>query len=199
MLQITSVCPTLRNHLSHCPIPLRTPFGKTTYIAVIWSYLSKALMWRFHYISCAVGNKTKGLNLTRSFIHWLIIKREEGKSAEFPTTSLKFKGWNPKLQIWQFLSWTHHLSAARAWKWKWSNGVKKVKLTYFDAYLWQTMWNHAKKSMEESKLSDLVFLQWDVRSSVLKTPKNTKTRSPGDVICGRPQIMVTIHFGWHWR
>ena len=30
--------------------------------------------------------------------------------------------------------------------------------------------------MEESKLSDLVFLQWDVRSSVLKTPKNTKTR-----------------------
>ena len=23
--------------------------------------------------------------------------------------------------------------------------LKKVKLTYFDAYLWQTMWNHAKK------------------------------------------------------
>ena len=33
-----------------------------------------------------------------------------------------------------------------------------------------------KKSMEGSKLSDSVFLQWDVRSSVLKTPKNTKTR-----------------------
>ena len=30
--------------------------------------------------------------------------------------------------------------------------------------------------MEESKLSDSVFLQWDVRSSVLKTQKNTKTR-----------------------
>ena len=28
-----------------------------------------------------------------------------------------------------------------------------------------------KKSMEGSKLSDSVFLQWDVRSSVLKTPK----------------------------
>ena len=28
--------------------------------------------------------------------------------------------------------------------------------------------------MEESKLSDLVFLQWDVRSSVLKTPKKRK-------------------------
>ena len=40
--------------------------------------------------------------------------------------------------------------------------LKKVKLTYFDAYLWQTMWNHAKKSMEGSKLSDLVFLQWEV-------------------------------------
>ena len=52
--------------------------------------------------------------------------------------------------------------------------LKKVKLTYFDAYLWQTMWNHAKKSMEESKLSDSVFLQWDARSSVLKTPKKHK-------------------------
>ena len=51
-----------------------------------------------------------------------------------------------------------------------------MKWTFFDAYLWQTMWNHAKKSMEGSKLSDSVFLQWDVRSSVLKTPKNTKTR-----------------------
>ena len=40
--------------------------------------------------------------------------------------------------------------------------LKKVKWTYFDAYLWQTMWNHAKKSMEGSKLSDLVFLQWEV-------------------------------------
>ena len=30
--------------------------------------------------------------------------------------------------------------------------------------------------MEESKLSDSVFLHWDVRSSVLQTPKNTKTR-----------------------
>ena len=33
-----------------------------------------------------------------------------------------------------------------------------------------------KKSMEGFKLSDSVFLQWDVRSSVLKTPKNAKTR-----------------------
>ena len=40
--------------------------------------------------------------------------------------------------------------------------VKKVKWTYFDAYLWQPMWNYTKKSMEGSKLSDLVFLQWEV-------------------------------------
>ena len=40
--------------------------------------------------------------------------------------------------------------------------LEKVKGTFFDAYLWQTMWNHAKKSVEGSKLSDLVFLQWEV-------------------------------------
>ena len=34
-----------------------------------------------------------------------------------------------------------------------------------------------KKSMEESKLSDLVFLQWDVRSSLLKTWKTTQTKT----------------------
>ena len=28
--------------------------------------------------------------------------------------------------------------------------------------------------MEGSKLSDSVFLQWDIRSSVLKTPKKTQ-------------------------
>ena len=47
--------------------------------------------------------------------------------------------------------------------------LKELKGTYFDAYLWQTMWNHAKKSMEELKLPDLVFLQGDGRSSVLET------------------------------
>ena len=40
--------------------------------------------------------------------------------------------------------------------------LEKVKWTFSDAYLWQTMWNHAKKSMEGSKLSDSVFLQWEV-------------------------------------
>ena len=49
--------------------------------------------------------------------------------------------------------------------------LKQVKWTFFVAYLWQTMWDHAKKSMEGSKLSDSVILQWDVRSSVLITPK----------------------------
>ena len=49
--------------------------------------------------------------------------------------------------------------------------LKKVKLTYFDAYLCQTMWNHAKKSMEESKHSDSVFLQWDCAENAKKTQK----------------------------
>ena len=54
--------------------------------------------------------------------------------------------------------------------------LKKVKLTYFDAYLWQTMWNHAKKSMEESKHSDSVFLQWDCAENAKKTQKLEKLK-----------------------
>ena len=53
---------------------------------------------------------------------------------------------------------------------------KQVKLTYFDAYLWQTMWNHAKKSMEESKHSDSVFLQWDCAENAKKTQKLEKLK-----------------------
>ena len=52
-----------------------------------------------------------------------------------------------------------------------------MKWTFFDAYLWQTMWNHAKKSMEGSKFSDSVFLQLDVRSSLLKTWKTRQTKT----------------------
>ena len=47
--------------------------------------------------------------------------------------------------------------------------LKKVKWTYFDAYLWQTMWNHAKKSMEVSKLSDFVFFWRFQHSPIVKT------------------------------
>ena len=54
--------------------------------------------------------------------------------------------------------------------------LKKVKLTYVDAYLWQTMWNHAKKSMEESKHSDSVFLQWDCAENAKKTQKLEKLK-----------------------
>ena len=82
-------------------------------------------------------------------------------------TKLKYDSFSVEPTIW--VRWGHESESGQM-------VLKKVKVTYFDAYLWQTMWNHAKKSMEESKLSDLVFLQWDVRSSVLKTPKNTKTR-----------------------
>ena len=56
--------------------------------------------------------------------------------------------------------------------------LKKVKLTYFDAYLWQTMWNHAKKSIVGFKLSESVFSQWDARSSLLKSMKTRQTKTP---------------------
>ena len=38
----------------------------------------------------------------------------------------------------------------------------KVKLTYFDVYLTQTIWNHTKKSMKGLKQPNSVFLQWEV-------------------------------------
>ena len=39
---------------------------------------------------------------------------------------------------------------------------KKVKLTYVDVYLSQTMWNHTTNSMKGLKYPTSVFLQWEV-------------------------------------
>ena len=39
------------------------------------------------------------------------------------------------------------------------------------------MWNNTKKSMEGLKLSDSVFSQWDVRSSLLKSMKTRQTKT----------------------
>ena len=39
---------------------------------------------------------------------------------------------------------------------------EKVKFTYFDVYLSQTIWNHTKNSMKELKQPTSVFLQWEV-------------------------------------
>ena len=50
--------------------------------------------------------------------------------------------------------------------------LKDLKWIYCDAYLWQTMRNHAKKSMEGPKQPTSVLLQGDFsdfRSSLLKT------------------------------
>ena len=55
--------------------------------------------------------------------------------------------------------------------------LKKVKWTYFDAYLCQTMWNHAKKSMKEVKQLNSLFLQREVSSAVLKTWKTGETKT----------------------
>ena len=53
--------------------------------------------------------------------------------------------------------------------------LKQVKWTFIYAYLWQTMWNHAKKSMEGPKLSDSVFYNGTPGALCWKRPKNTKT------------------------
>ena len=53
--------------------------------------------------------------------------------------------------------------------------LKQVKWALSSVYLSQTMWNHAKNSMKKLKRPTSVFQQGDVKSSVLKTPKNTKT------------------------
>ena len=55
--------------------------------------------------------------------------------------------------------------------------LKKVKWAYFDAYLCQTMWNHAKKSMKEVKRPNSLFLQGEVSSAVLKTWKTGETKT----------------------
>ena len=39
---------------------------------------------------------------------------------------------------------------------------EKVKLTYSDVYLSQTMWSHTKNSMKGLKQPNSVFLQWKV-------------------------------------
>ena len=52
-----------------------------------------------------------------------------------------------------------------------------MKWTYFDAYLCQTMWNHAKKSMKRLKRPNSLFLQGEVSSAVLKTWKTRETKT----------------------
>ena len=53
--------------------------------------------------------------------------------------------------------------------------LKQVKWALSSVYLSQTMWNPTKNSMKRLKRPTSVILQGNVRSSVLKTPKNTKT------------------------
>ena len=55
--------------------------------------------------------------------------------------------------------------------------LKKVKWTYFNAYLCQTMCNNAKKSMKRLKRRNSLFLQGEVSSTVLKTWKTRETKT----------------------
>jgi len=57
-----------------------------------------------------------------------------------------------------------------------SNGVKKIKWTYFNTYICQTMWNHAKRSMKKLKRPNSL-LQGEVSSAVLKTWKTRETKT----------------------
>ena len=77
--------------------------------------------------------------------------------------------------------------------------LKELKGTYFDAYIWQTMWNHAKKSMEELKLPDSVFLQGDGRSSGLKTLKTAKTMKTKTPVSQIFQILWPTQGGTMWK
>ena len=69
--------------------------------------------------------------------------------------------------------------------------LKKVKWTYFDAYLCQTMWNNAKKSMKRLKRPNSLFLQGEVSSAVLKTWKTRETKTR---ITQNFQILNHIHW-----
>ena len=53
---------------------------------------------------------------------------------------------------------------------------EKVKLTYFDVYLSQTMWNHTKNSMKGLKQPTSVFLQWKVTDWQELFPKNAENK-----------------------
>ena len=107
--------------------------------------------------SSLISPPTTDFRLSSAWWHWAFFRRASygyllgifGNHLYIPSlawtrTSLVTSAGN-LLWIWQLLSRTHHMSPARGWKWKWSNGVGKGEIwTYFDAYLWQTMWNHAK-------------------------------------------------------
>ena len=94
----------------------------------------------------------------------------------------------------QRLRSTHHMSAGNGWKWKWPNGVEKSEM---DLFWCISMTNNVKlcnkKSMQDSKLSNSVFLQWDVRRSLLKTRNTMKTETP----LTQKFLIQWRHVGWH--
>ena len=67
--------------------------------------------------------------------------------------------YSPLSIIWQLLSWTHHLSAVRAWKWKWSNGVEESETDLFWCISMTNNVKSCKKINGRVQISDSVFLQ----------------------------------------
>ena len=88
------------------------------------------------------------------------------KGEEFPFT------WQLYC-IWQLLSWTHHLSAARAWKWKWSNGVEKSET---DLFWCISMTNNVKSCKKINGRVQTFRFSVFTMGLCWKRQKNTKTR-----------------------
>ena len=76
------------------------------------------------------------------------------------------------ISIWQLLSWTHHMSAARAWKWKWSNGVEKSET---DLFWCISMTNNVKSCKKINGRVQTFRFSVFTMGLCWKRPKNTKT------------------------
>ena len=129
-----------------------------------------------------------------TFCKFTASKYNNTEGFHLSTIHLNFQGsvyhfvhWHP---------WTHHTSAARAWKWKWSNGVEKSET---DLCWCISMTNNVKsykKTMEESKHSDSVFLQWDCAENA---KRNTKTRETKTQITQNFEKVWPIQSGTMWK
>ena len=78
--------------------------------------------------------------------------------------------------------------------------LKELKGIYFDAYLCQTMWNHAKEINGRAQTSRFsVFTRGRQELSVLKTLKTTKTRKTKTPVSQNFQILWPTQGGTMWK
>ena len=84
-----------------------------------------------------------------------------------------FEKFRSPSYIWQLLSWTHHMSAARAWKWTWSNGVEKSET---DLFWCISMTNNVKSCKKINGRVQTFRFSVFTMGLCWKRQKNTKTR-----------------------